>query len=608
MCTRCAAGLSLPLLLLAEWCGLPGAGLALWLYGGAAAAAVALGLSLNEGWRRALAFWRLVGRMILQYRAAKWWGRQQGLDPTAIELRYEELHRRFAPRVIGLILELRGFYVKLGQVLSVIEIVPEAYKRELAVLQAKVPPKPLHEVHAMLEAGLGKPVSEVFAWLDDKPIGAASIGQVHRATLLNGKAVVVKVQYPEVRRLFEGDFAQIAMACYFWTPQAMGEMSELRSQFMAELDFRREARVMAQVASNLSGPFPRIAVPRPHATLVSEHVLVMSELAGRSLLDGLKRMAQAYSEAQGISVDELKQQMQEPARGSADSAAAPGPSRLKLALLQGYVKTSTLVSNTGVALYNSSIGRVTAQPKKYQTAPPLINTEKTVKTLCAVLGHQVLRDGLFSSDPHPGNVLLLHDGRIGLIDFGQAKYLTAAQRLQVARTVVAVATGDEAAILGIARESRFRTQRNDADSLVRYTRLQWEGSLRELAHLAQSDPVEQTDGELVMVRRAVVLTRSVAAVMGSPVNMAREWVHIARAVLAEAGEEVSGGSGGSGGGAEEEQGVDAGDGVRVLLERAAEGKAEGKVEAVRVMAAAIGWQVHSLRRPTHPIHCVPLAA
>ena len=63
--------------------------------------------------------------------------------------------------------------------LSVIEIVPEAYKRELAVLQQGVPPKPLHEVTAMIEAGLGKKVHEVFAWLDATPIGSASIGQVH---------------------------------------------------------------------------------------------------------------------------------------------------------------------------------------------------------------------------------------------------------------------------------------------------------------------------------------------------------------------------------------------------------------------------------------------
>ena len=160
---------------------------------------------------------------------------------------------------------------------------------------------------------------------------------------------------------------------------------------------------------------------------------------------------------------------------------------------------------------------------------------------------------------------------------------------QVARTVVAVATGDEAAILAIAKESRFRTKHNDPTSLVNYTRFVWEGSLRELAKLAQQDPVEQTDGELVMVRRAVVLTRSVASVMGCPVNMAREWEPIARRVLADAGEAVREGGGGGGGRAaeEEEQGVDAGDGVRVELLRT--GK-DAKVEGMRVTAAAIGWQ------------------
>merc|ERR1719272_198082 len=301
--------------------------------------------------------------MILRYHMVKCWGRQQAVEPATLEIRYEELHRRFAPRVISLILELRGFYVKLGQVLSVIEIVPEAYKRELAVLQQGVPPKPLHEVTAMIEAGLGKKVHEVFAWLDATPIGSASIGQVHRATLLeSGKAVVVKVQYPEVRRLFDSDFSQIAAACCFWTPQAIGEMAELRTQFMAELDFRREAKVMDRVATNLRGPFPRIAVPRSHPTLVSENVLVMGELAGGSLLDGLKRMAQAYAEAQGISVEDLKEQMQEHARSSGDSDAAPGPGRFKL------------------ALFNSSIGRITSVPKlSYQTALPMINIEKTVR-------------------------------------------------------------------------------------------------------------------------------------------------------------------------------------------------------------------------------------
>ena len=575
------------LLALADLLGLPGGGAALSLYAGAAVVTLGVGLWLSEGWRRALTFWRLVGVMIVHYKAVRAWGGQADIEKADLELAYDELHKRYAPRVLQLILELRGFYVKLGQVLSVMDIVPEVYRQQLQQLQAGVPPKPPYQVHAIISESLGKPISHVFSWLDDNPLGSASIGQVHRARLLDGREVVVKVQYPEVRRLFDSDFTQLVGACYFWTPQAMGEMAEFRKQFMAEFDFRREAKVMEQIRRNLARPFPKVCVPKlVDPDMVSENVLVMTELAGGSLLDGLKRTAQAYAEAQGISVDQLKQQMMEDGRtresqGEAlgDGGASAGPSRLKLALLQGYMRTSTLAVNTGVALYNGSIGRVAKESrKKYQQPLPMINIEATVRTLCAVLGHQVLRDGLFSSDPHPGNVMLLHDGRIGLIDFGQAKYLTKQQRLLVARTVVAVASGDEPAMLRIARESKFRTKHNDASSLVRYTRFVWEGSLRELAKLAKVDPVEQTDGELVMVRRAVVLTRSVGAVMGCPVNMAKEWEPIARQLLHDEG--VDAGAGG--GGEPAEAGVAAGGGVRVALLTGKDAKGDAKIDAVKL--------------------------
>ena len=90
----------------------------------------------------------------------------------------------------------------------------------------------------------------------------------------------------------------------------------------------------------------------------------------------------------------------------------------------------------------------------------MIDIPATIKQLCALLGHQVLVDGLFSSDPHPGNLLLLPDGRLGLIDFGQVKRLTTAQRYKIARIVVAVATDDEEALQQIARSSNLRTQNN----------------------------------------------------------------------------------------------------------------------------------------------------
>ena len=127
-----------------------------------------------------------------------------------------------------------------------------------------------------------------------------------------------------------------------------------------------------RVCAPQARPFPKVSVPRViDAAMVSEHVLVMSELQGGSLLDGLKRMAQAYAEAQGISVETLKEQMAASAKadGGDPLGGAAGPSRLKLALLQGYVRTSTLAVNTGVALYNGSIGRIAKESKKkYSTS------------------------------------------------------------------------------------------------------------------------------------------------------------------------------------------------------------------------------------------------
>ncbi|KAL3903900.1 MAG: hypothetical protein SGPRY_011491, partial [Prymnesium sp.] len=392
-----ATAASFVLVSVAQIAGAEGATTAVWVYVIVCIFALLHTLYTSDGISRALLFWRLVGRMILHYKLVRLWGRHSDLEAPELEGVYAQLHQRYAPRVhaplavLELILQLRGFYIKLGQasrrslatllslkaiqhlippaiqhrippvpalslipsllltptprnpptlelsawwrinlriprhphpnpvppristlpprivarhslleyavpreqVVSVIDMVPEDYRKELAVLQSGVPPKPAEQVYQIIAAELGKPVGQLFTSFDDTPLGSASIGQVHRAKLKDGREVVVKVQYEEVRRLFATDFSQLQAACYFWTPQAMSEMREMRAQFMAEFDFRREGRVMSQIADNLAAPFPRVAVPRPIAGMVSENVLVMTYLPGSSLLDAIKRMAQA---------------------------------------------------------------------------------------------------------------------------------------------------------------------------------------------------------------------------------------------------------------------------------------------------------------------------
>jgi ABC1 atypical kinase-like domain len=114
----------------------------------------------------------------------------------------QELHERHAPTVLQIFLDLKGLYVKLGQVLSVTALpIPETYREHFRTLQSDVPGYEEFErtVKPTLERELGtSDLSSIFSYIDPIPCGAASIGQAHRATLLrDGSEVVVKIQYPE---------------------------------------------------------------------------------------------------------------------------------------------------------------------------------------------------------------------------------------------------------------------------------------------------------------------------------------------------------------------------------------------------------------------------
>ena len=109
-------------------------------------------------------------------------------------------------------LRLGGMYVKVGQIMSMMRgVLPKQYVAALQPLQNGVTPKPLDAMAAIIEAELGAPLAECFASFDPTPCGAASVAQVHRATLHDGAELVVKVQYPEVERTFALDFGNLRL-------------------------------------------------------------------------------------------------------------------------------------------------------------------------------------------------------------------------------------------------------------------------------------------------------------------------------------------------------------------------------------------------------------
>jgi predicted unusual protein kinase regulating ubiquinone biosynthesis (AarF/ABC1/UbiB family) len=111
--------------------------------------------------------------------------------------------------------ELKGLAMKVGQILSYIDVaLPEELRAALSVLQTHSPPMPTERVRGILSAELGEGAAELLASLEDTPLAAASIGQVHRARLADGTRAAVKVQYPEVERAIAADFAPAAVGSH----------------------------------------------------------------------------------------------------------------------------------------------------------------------------------------------------------------------------------------------------------------------------------------------------------------------------------------------------------------------------------------------------------
>ncbi|HVF31451.1 MAG TPA: AarF/UbiB family protein [Acidimicrobiales bacterium] len=186
-------------------------------------------------------------------------------------------------------------YIKLGQILSSGEgIFPEELVREFKLLRDKVRPEPFETVRQTVEADLGRTLEEVFERFDRTPLAAASIAQVHSATLRTGEDVVVKVQRPQVESLVRTDLAAMSWIApvlvgripvsALANPPALVEL--FAETIVEELDFRLEAENMLDIARILADTDQRsMVVPRPHPTLVTKRVLVMERLDGFSFDD-----------------------------------------------------------------------------------------------------------------------------------------------------------------------------------------------------------------------------------------------------------------------------------------------------------------------------------
>jgi ubiquinone biosynthesis protein len=270
--------------------------------------------------------------------------------------------------------ELGGTFVKLGQMLSLRpDLVPKKYCDEFKLLLDEVRPLPFSKIQAVITAELGQPISKVFKSIEKKPLGSASIAQVHRAVLKTGRQVVVKVQRPEVRQQFGADIDILYYLASKAEPHLPREISPLRviEEFerfsKSEMNFRHEAKNIDLCYQNASKP---VRIPRVYWEHCTSKVLIIEFLKGKKLRD----------------------------------AKAP---------------------------------------------------KKVARQLIDALTQQVFVSGVFHADLHPGNIILMPRGQLGLIDFGIVGRLSPELKVAGFRLWLAMAKGDTDGVVRVLTDVGF---------------------------------------------------------------------------------------------------------------------------------------------------------
>lgn len=203
---------------------------------------------------------------------------------------WELQHRRGAGRVLDAAAALGGTLIKAAQFASSRpDLLPAPYIESLSELQDRVPPQPWSVMEGAMEREIGRPIREAFEEFEREPVASASIAQVHRARLSDGREVAVKVQYPGIAQLMEADLA--ALEGIFGAIRRLEPsinlqpiLDYLRWTLPMELDFRREAKAIADLKSAMSHR-DDVLIPEVVEGMNTERLLVMELVEGVKVTD-----------------------------------------------------------------------------------------------------------------------------------------------------------------------------------------------------------------------------------------------------------------------------------------------------------------------------------
>ncbi|MFW2176349.1 MULTISPECIES: ABC1 kinase family protein [unclassified Moraxella] len=185
--------------------------------------------------------------------------------------------------------EMKGAVMKVGQIASQYkDVFPPEVAKALEKLQKDAPPMPFATIKQQVERELGKPMSELFLQFDEQPFAAASIGQVHKAVLPCGQAVVVKVQYPDIDNNIDSDLKQVRLALKITGMINMDKslqeqiFTEIRNSLYDELDYTKEAHNLA-IFANFHANDTGLIIPKVFASHSSKRILTLSQELGEKL-------------------------------------------------------------------------------------------------------------------------------------------------------------------------------------------------------------------------------------------------------------------------------------------------------------------------------------
>jgi len=495
------------------------------------AAYVATDADLSEQVSRTAYFWTQAFPIYLHYRYTQW--RVEGMSDEEQDAAYNQLHDRYAPEVLRIALRLKGFYIKMAQLGSTRnDFVPRQYLERFSTLQDRVPARDGAFARRMVEDAFGGKLEDHFSEFDPVALGAASIGQVHAARLRkDGTEVVVKIQYPDMERLVFLDLANSRLFSRIAQPEYIPMLDEVERQVKTEFDFTREGRMLEAVGNNIRPHFDaEVVIPRPIAGLVSPRVFVMERIHGVKLIDGIKQQFEAIARAQGVTLLDLIEQ-----------ARKNPPTEFQIRLLKWRFLATSVLANSRSALHNTLVAPFTGHRREYVRPLVFIDERRVLHTLFRVHGHQIFVNGLFNGDCHPGNIILMPDGRLGLIDYGQVKEIDPASRRQLALLIKALASGDRQRVIDQFASMGFKSKRMDPWVVEKTARIYFDRCDREATEglnlqlfidkLTANDPTEVFPENHLFAARTSLLLRGLGTLLNHPVSAAQAWTPYADQIL-----------------------------------------------------------------------------